>query len=140
MTGMSGTAVLVGAIAVAVVAGLVLRARNGRLRTSASPSGLPAEVLAELDEASHVTLVMFSTEFCASCKHTRVVLNGLAQDTDGIAHTEIDLTDKPQLAKELSVLRTPTTIAVSADGTELLRVGGLPKRDELLDALRPHLS
>jgi thiol-disulfide isomerase/thioredoxin len=134
----TGVAVLLGAIAVAVVAGLVLRARNGKV-TSAKAASLPPEVLAELDAASAVTLVMFSTEFCAQCKHTRVVLNDLVRDTDGVAHAEIGLTDKPRLAKELSVLRTPTTIAVSADGVELLRVGGLPKREELLEALRPHL-
>jgi hypothetical protein len=37
------------------------------------------------------------------------------------------------------VLRTPTTLAVDGSGTELLRVGGVPKRDELLAALRSHL-
>jgi hypothetical protein len=37
------------------------------------------------------------------------------------------------------VLTTPTTLAVNAKGEELMRVGGVPKRDTLLAALRPHL-
>lgn len=135
----TGVLVLAVAVAVAIAAGLVLRARNGRLRTAAHRSGLPPAVLAELDEVSDVTLVMLTTEFCAQCKQTRVVLRDLAERTDGLAHSEIDLTDKPELARQLSVLRTPTTLAVAANGTEILRVGGLPRRTELLDALRPHL-
>jgi hypothetical protein len=38
------------------------------------------------------------------------------------------------------VLRTPTTLALTADGRELLRVGGVPKGSTLVDALRPHLA
>lgn len=35
--------------------------------------------------------------------------------------------------------RTPTTLAITGDGTELLRVGGVPRGPGLLEALRPHL-
>jgi hypothetical protein len=69
-----------------------------------------------------------------------VLLSDLAARTEGLHHTELDLTERPDLARELSVLRTPTTLAIDGRGTELLRVGGVPKRDQLLSALRPHLS
>jgi hypothetical protein len=69
-----------------------------------------------------------------------VLLSDLAARTDGLHHAELDVTDRPELARELSILRTPTTLAISGDGAELLRVGGVPKRDELLAALAPHLS
>ena len=47
--------------------------------------------------------------------------------TDGLHHVELDVTNQPEVAQSLSVLRTPTTIALAPDGRELLRVGGVPK-------------
>ena len=134
---MTGVLVLVGTLVLATVAGLVMKSRNGRVRTSAA-STLPSDVQAVL-EPDGVTLVQLSTTFCAPCRHTRVLLSDLASRTDGLHHTELDLTERPELAKELSVLRTPTTLAIDGSGTEILRVGGVPKRDELLAALQPHL-
>jgi thiol-disulfide isomerase/thioredoxin len=134
---MTGVLVLVGTLVLATVAGVLLRKRDGRVRT-VSASGLPADVRALVAPAG-VTLVQLSTTFCAPCRHARVVLANLAERVDGLHHTELDLTERPDLARELSVLRTPTTLAVDGSGTELLRVGGVPKRDELLAALRSHL-
>lgn len=134
---MTGVLVLVGTLVLATVAGVLLRKRDGRVRT-AVVSGLPADVQALVAPAG-ITLVQLSTTFCAPCRHARVVLANLAERVDGLHHTELDLTERPDLARELSVLRTPTTLAVDGNGTELLRVGGVPKRDELLAALRSHL-
>lgn len=133
----TGVLVLVGTLVLATVAGVLLRKRDGRVRT-AVVSGLPADVQALVAPAG-ITLVQLSTTFCAPCRHARVVLANLAERVDGLHHTELDLTERPDLARELSVLRTPTTLAVDGNGTELLRVGGVPKRDELLAALRSHL-
>jgi thiol-disulfide isomerase/thioredoxin len=132
----TGLWVLAAAVVFAIAAGLVLRARNGKVRT-AKGSQLPAEVLAVLD--GDVTLVMFTTRFCANCKYTRPVLRELASSVEGITYAEIDLTDQPDLAKQVSVMSTPTTLAVDSSGVEILRVGGVPKRDDLLDAVRSHL-
>jgi thiol-disulfide isomerase/thioredoxin len=148
---MTGVLVLVGTLVVVGVVGPILRSRNGRVRTapaepavSASPESLPADSLPAdvrdvLDPAASVTLVQLSTTFCAPCRHTRILLSDLASRTDGLHHTELDLTARPELARELSVLRTPTTLAIDGSGRELLRVGGVPKRDTLLAALQPHL-
>jgi len=133
----TGVLVLVGTLVLATAAGVLLRKRDGRVRTTVV-SGLPADVQALVAPAG-VTLVQLSTTFCAPCRHARVVLANLAERVDGLHHTELDLTERPDLARELSVLRTPTTLAVDGNGTELLRVGGVPKRDELLAALRSHL-
>jgi thiol-disulfide isomerase/thioredoxin len=135
---MTGVLVLVGTLVLATVAGLVMKARNGRVRTTAA-SNLPRDVAAVLAPGG-VTLVQLSTTFCAPCRHTRVLLSDLASRTDGLHHTELDLTERPELARELAVLRTPTTLAIDRAGTEILRVGGVPKRDELLSALQPHLA
>lgn len=136
---MTGALVVLGTLAVATVLGLVLRARSGRVRTPAPIAALPDDVCRALAPVG-VTLVQLSTTFCAPCRHARVLLSDLAARTEGLHHAELDLTDRPDLARELSVLRTPTTLAIDEGGTELLRVGGVPKREALLAALRPHLA
>lgn len=136
---MTGVLVLIGTLVLASVAGLAVRARNGKVRATAAARALPADVRDALAPAG-VTLVQLSTTFCAPCRHTRVLLADLASRTDGLHHAELDLTERPDLARELSVLRTPTTLAIDERGTELLRVGGVPKREALLAALRPHLA
>lgn len=138
---MTGALVALGTLLVATVLGFALRARDGRVRRRGDDTAaqVPAEVRAALDADARVTLVQLSTTFCAPCRQTRVLLSDLAARTDGLAHADIDLTDRPELAKALSVLRTPTTLAVDSRGVELLRVGGVPKRENLLAALAPHL-
>lgn len=149
MTGMTGLVALLAALALTGAAAWWLRARDGRI-TAARPApaapadsgpagGLPEPVRAALAGAPAVTLVQVSTTFCAPCRHAHAVLSALADGTDGVRHVEIDVTAQPEVAAALGVLRTPTTLAYSGDGTELLRVGGVPKTAALVDALRPHL-
>jgi thiol-disulfide isomerase/thioredoxin len=137
---MTGLYALLGALVVAGVLAWWLRAREGRIRASdrVSPAaGLPEPVRAALGPG--VTLVQLSTTFCAPCRHAHAVLDRLAGTTPGLTHVELDVTGRPEVATSLGVLRTPTTLAFTGDGTELLRVGGVPKGAGLLDALRPHL-
>lgn len=136
---MTGVWVLLGTLVLGSVAGVVLRARNGRI-SAARTHGLPEVVAAALDPAAEVTLVQISTTFCAPCRHTRVILSNLAEKTPGLHHVDLDVTDQPEVAHALSVLRTPTTLALAPDGRELLRVGGVPKAPELLEALNSHLK
>jgi thiol-disulfide isomerase/thioredoxin len=135
---MTGVWVLIGTLALASVLGLAWRRSQGRVR-SAKSSSLPAELRELVDPGSQVTLLQISTTFCAPCRHTRVLLADLAGRTEGLRHVDFDVTDHPQIAQSLGVLSTPTTLAVDADGVELMRVGGVPKRDTLLAALAPHL-
>ncbi|SHE52630.1 TlpA family protein disulfide reductase [Streptoalloteichus hindustanus] len=139
---------LLGTVAVTLALGTLHRVREGRVRRKESAEvavaepeglleGLPEAVRAAL--GGGVTLVQLSSTFCAPCRHARVLLSDLAGRTEGLRHVEIDLTERPELARRLGVLRTPTTLALDAAGRELLRVSGVPRRDALLDALRPHL-
>jgi len=101
-------------------------------------------VLAELPAATGagrgVTLLQLSTTFCGQCRQAKALLADLAAQTPGLRHVEVDVTDRPDLTDALRVRSTPTTLAVDARGRELLRLVGLPRREELLDALRPHLG
>ena len=133
---MTGVWALLGALAVAGAIGVLLKVREGRISRRDSVD-LPAPVRDLL--APGVTLVQLSTTFCAPCRHAKVILRDMADRTDGLTHAELDITNLPDVAASLGVMRTPTTLALKADGTELLRVGGVPKRDSLLEALRPHL-
>lgn len=153
---------LLGTLVLAAAVGLLLKSRDGRIRVptgAGAPAGagvrtgaladeagrsvparaLPAPVAGALDPASAVTLVQISTTFCAPCRHTRAILSALAGKTEGLHHVDLDVTEQPEVAQALSVLRTPTTLALTPDGRELLRVGGVPKGAELLTALEPHL-
>lgn len=137
---MTGVWVLLGTLTVALGAGTALAARNGRVRSAKRPGrALPPAVTEVLDPASPVTLLQLSSTFCAPCRHARAVLSTMAERTAGLHHVDLDVTQRPELAEALGVLRTPTTLALDSDGRELLRVGGVPKAAELLDALRPHL-
>ncbi|QWF80902.1 TlpA family protein disulfide reductase [Amycolatopsis sp. CA-230715] len=135
---MAGLWVVLGVLAVASAAGLLLRRREGRVKVLDAAPDLPAAVTEVLDP-ERVTLLQISTTFCAPCRHARAVLSTLADGTDGLRHVDFDVTQRPEVAQQLGVLRTPTTLALGPGGHELLRVGGVPKADSLLDALRPHL-
>ncbi len=141
---MTGALVLIGTLVLAGVVGFALRAREGRIRgvgksAMGVPARLPADVREVVDPGASVTLVQLSTTFCAPCRQARRLLGDLASRTDGLQHAELDLTNRPELARALSVFRTPTTLAVDSAGVELMRVGGVPNRTTLLEALRPHL-
>lgn len=138
---MTGVVVVLATLVIAGIAGALLNARNGRVRAArrAPSTELPEPVSAALGTGADVTLVQISTTFCTPCRHTRALLGPLAERTDGLGHVELDVTHQPEVAEALGVLRTPTTIAYRPDGTELLRVGGVPKAPALLEALRPHL-
>lgn len=112
-------------------------ARDGR--TARTTRTLPDPVLRQVDEAAAVTLLQLTTPICARCPQARAVLGELTTATEGVRHAELDLADHPELAGALGVRSTPTTLAISRAGHELFRVAGVPRRAELLSALRPHL-
>ncbi len=132
--------VVVGVVVLAAVLGLVWRATTGRAR-AASGQSFAAGSLPGLDElAPGATLVQFSTEYCAICPSTRRFLAGVAAERGGVEHLDVDLTNRPDLAKQLHILQTPTVFVLDAGGRLVSRIGGAPRRDELtavLDRLSP---
>ncbi|WP_424464218.1 thioredoxin family protein [Pseudoclavibacter helvolus] len=157
----AGVAALVlGALVVgATVIGFVVQRVNGRLKrtvpnraapASASTPGTAsdpatASVSAEsstseadltllpvgTDPGRRATLLLFSTEFCAKCPATRRMLDQLASQEPGVAVVEVDLTSRPDLARDHDVRQTPTVLVLDGTGARVARIGGPPRRAEL---------
>ncbi|HEX2300187.1 MAG TPA: thioredoxin family protein [Pseudonocardiaceae bacterium] len=141
MTPALGVAAVLVTIVLATLGGLFWRRRQGRVRAARRATGtaLPEPVLSRVDQTAAVTLLQLNSPVCARCPQAGMVLGELAQTTPGIRHTKLDLAEYPELAHELKVRSTPTTLVLSATGEELFRVAGVPRRDELRSALQPHL-
>lgn len=137
-------AAALGAVAVASALGVVWRARTGRVRLEGAERELAEIAAAHGALGERATLLQFSTEYCAPCRSTARVLGDLAERRDGIAHVEVDLTDRPELAGRLNILQTPTTFVLDPHGRSRARIGGAPRLVEvtaLLDTLEaPHVA
>ncbi|MDP3952907.1 thioredoxin family protein [Microbacterium sp.] len=121
-------------VALAIVCGFVIRAQDGR-RRSGGHLRVRAEDLAGRPLASAATLVQFSTELCARCPQVRRLLGQIADEHADVAHMEIDLTNRNDLATRYHVLQTPTTFLVDGSGAVLSRWGGVPNRTAIDQAL-----
>ncbi|MDR7276320.1 TlpA family protein disulfide reductase [Catenuloplanes atrovinosus] len=132
-------AALAGAVLLAATAaGLWWRARDGRLT--------PEEPVDDhrLDPAlrdalgvlpGEVTLLQFSTAFCAPCRATRAVLAGVGRDTDGVRHVEVDAESHLDAVRALKIWATPTTLIIDAQSRIVGRAGGVPTRPQVLAAV-----
>jgi len=86
------------------------------------------------------TLLQFSSAFCAPCRATRRTLADVAEIVPGVAHVEVDAEQQLDLVRALGVLRTPTTLVLDADGREMTRATGAPRRTQVLAALEGSLA
>lgn len=81
------------------------------------------------------TLVQFSSAFCRPCAATRRILAEVAAMVDGVAHVEIDAEARLELVRELDIVRTPTVLVLDADGVEVRRATGQPRKADVIAAL-----
>jgi thiol-disulfide isomerase/thioredoxin len=161
----TGAWILVAAVVLALAVGLWRAATDGRFRGThvvrgVAPTGRPdgspesssdvveapaepvetppgAEVVAEVGATlgERATLLQFSSAFCAPCRATRRILADVAEVVPGVAHVEVDAEHHLEAVRRLGVLRTPTTIVLAADGTEVTRAAGAPRKEQVLAAL-----
>jgi thiol-disulfide isomerase/thioredoxin len=137
---LSGAVALGVALVVALGLAVLVRRRDGKVRAAAGGSG--GWTLAGHSPAApdRVLLLQLSSPICAPCRQTAGVLTELTGTTAGLVHVELDVADRPDVARELGVMRTPTVVAFDRDGTELMRVSGVPRTADLLAAVGPALS
>lgn len=121
-------------LAATVLAGVLLRGRDGRAVAVRGDRHVdPADLMRPL--GAHATLVQFSTEFCARCPQVRRMLGSVAAEREGVVHAEVDLTSRSDLATRYKVLSTPTTFIVDPEGRIRSRFTGVPTRAAVLSAL-----
>ena len=129
--------VLAGLVLAATALGVLHRGAQGRVRT-VSDSRIVA--IEGVPLGGRATLLQFSTEVCTPCRSTARVLDDLAARTDDVAHVELDVTHRPELASRYRVLQTPTTLILDGDGAVRARIGGAVRRDLVVAELEKVLA
>ncbi|HJQ06459.1 MAG TPA: thioredoxin family protein [Nocardioides sp.] len=134
---MTGIAILAVAVVAALVFGFYRKRADGRFRPQVMREEWAAisAALPDAELGERATFVQFSSAFCAPCRTTRALLADIAEREDGVAHLEIDAEKHLDLVRALDVRRTPTTLVLDADGLELTRAAGAPRRDQVLSVL-----
>ena len=132
----TGLWILLGVLVLSTVAGLVHRARNGKVR-EVTPDDTLRAVLAELDQTpgERATLLQFSSAFCAPCRATRRILSEVTELVPGVAHVEVDAEQHLELVRRLDIRKTPTTLVLDAEQREVKRAAGQPRKADVLAAL-----
>ena len=131
---MTGLIACVVVLAVAGAFGMLWKRRNGQM-TAARTSGdtlTAAEIGGPL--GSQATLVQFSSAFCAPCRATRMILNDVTSQLDGVTHVEIDAESHLDLVRKLDIRRTPTVLVLGPDGRIARRASGRPTKSDVLAA------
>jgi len=131
-------ALLAGLVAVATGLGLAYRRSLGRVRARPAFRGEridPADLFPGAALGGTATIVQFSTEYCTRCPAVHRMLDGLARERDGVAHLDVDLTHRADLADRFRVLQTPTLLVLDRNGIPRSRIAGAPARSVVLDEL-----
>lgn len=136
MDALSIALILGGLIGVSTVAGLVLRAREGRLTHVKNLARVDsAEIGTGVHFGPTATLLQFSTEFCTKCPGTRAYLSSVAAQYPGVDHVEVDITNRQDLANKYKIMQTPTTFILDDTGAVAARIGGAPRPEAVTAAL-----
>jgi thiol-disulfide isomerase/thioredoxin len=121
-------------VVVALVVGVVLKRREGRLRTVSSGATLTAaDVGSPLGPTA--TFVQFSTTTCTPCRAARRVLSSESAALAGVAHVEVDAEERLDLARRFHVLRTPTVLVLDGAGRVTARFSGVPTPAQVRNAV-----
>jgi thiol-disulfide isomerase/thioredoxin len=140
------------ALAVALVSGVVLSVLkhryDGRFRRVRPAHQVPAQpevaksdvvvlTAADLGEplGERVTLLQFSSAFCAPCRATHRILAEVARMVDGVRHVELDAESNLELVRRLDILRTPTVLVLDAAGELVTRASGQPRKADVIAAV-----
>ena len=144
----TGAVVLAAALVLTGAAAWWLRARNGVISRSgdASRDGdaaaeVEVSVFARLGvrpEDADLTVVQFSTAFCAPCRATKARLQQLQATRPGLAVVHVDAESHLDEVRELDVRRTPTLFYLGRDGRLIGRSSGAPRPDELTTFVDAH--
>jgi thiol-disulfide isomerase/thioredoxin len=135
-------ALIFGLIALAVLAGLLWRARSGKSRRVSNGEKIDLAALGVLKDGQpvtqfgkKVTFLQFSSEFCTACAQTSKLYSELEKVHPEILHLEIDITNRVDLANKFNILQTPTTLVLDSRGRVTSRIGGAVKQQTIEDEI-----
>lgn len=130
----TGVVAAVAALGAASAFGVWRKRTDGTVRaTVGDAEGSTARLAAAdlgIDLDPRATLVQFSSKVCQYCGPTRRVLTEIA-GRHTVAYLDIDAEERLDLARRLTVLRTPTVLVLDGEGRITHRVSGPPRRGEL---------
>ncbi|WP_281858607.1 thioredoxin family protein [Salana multivorans] len=129
-----GVATLASLLALATVVGLLLRRRDGRRRavgTGADAPGL-GELVPGHELGADPVVVQLSAAVCAPCRATARVWESVAAAGQ---HVELDVEENLAIVARLHVWRTPTSFVFAPDGSLVIRIDGVPTRQQAREAL-----
>ncbi|WP_305786228.1 thioredoxin family protein [Symbioplanes lichenis] len=86
-------------------------------------------------EPGGVTLLQFSTAFCAPCRALRRVSAEVAALVPGVRHVEVDAESHLEAVRALGIEQTPTLLVLDARGGVAKRAAGVPTKPQLLTAV-----
>lgn len=130
----SGLIVVLGVLVAASAFGVRRMRTEGRVTLHLPGHHVAASELGH-DMGQRATLLQFSSPFCQPCKATHDLLGRMTADMDGVVHVDLQVADHLDLVNKLHVMRTPTTVLLDRKGMVRYRAEGVPRNDELVDAL-----
>jgi glutaredoxin len=120
-----------------------LRTRNGTVRVAGggdvSANGV-FERLGVRPADADLTVVQFSTAFCAPCRATKARLQQLQTTRPGLATVHVDAESHLEEVRELDVRRTPTLFYLDRGGRLIGRSSGAPRPEELTALIDAHVG
>ena len=122
-------------LALASAYGFWDKKRSGKINVKADDRHLVRSSEIGSDLGEHATILQFSSAFCTPCRATRSTLSSVVSHYPKIRHVEVDAESNVEVVRRLDIRQTPTTLFHNAEGKEIARAVGAPKRDQVVTAL-----
>ena len=121
-------------ISITSVIGLTLRAKKGVIKKGSRLKISEGEFDGKY--GSRLTILQFSTTFCSECRTAKAIVKDVVKDSKDITYVEVDAESNLDLVRRVDIRSTPTTIFLDSKGFEIARAKGVPKRDQLIKAIK----
>ena len=122
-------------LSLATAYGIWDKKRSGKINVKADDRHSVSESEIGNSLGEHATILQFSSAFCTPCRATRSTLSSVVSHYPKIKHVEVDAESQLELVRRLDIRQTPTTLFLNAQGKEIARAVGAPKREQVITAL-----